>query len=163
MLEIINTRHSVRAFRDVSVDRKVIMEILECGMNAPSAGGEEAWAFIVLGGEQLRRYEQINRNVPKGAPCGILVCADKTKEKYPGYSLYDCCAAVENMLLAVHAKGLGAVWTAVFPDAVPEIKKLCLLPDKVDPIAFIPIGQPKKEAASRSSRYKESNVHWDTW
>ena len=49
------------------------------------------------------------------APLAILVCGDLALEKSEGYWVVDCAAAVENMLLAAHALGLGAVWTGVYP------------------------------------------------
>jgi tetratricopeptide (TPR) repeat protein len=49
------------------------------------------------------------------APLAILVCGDTSLEKVPGYWVIDCAAAVQNLLLATRAPGLGAVWTGVYP------------------------------------------------
>ena len=48
MMELLNTRRSVRAFKSDPVSDKDIREILEAAMNAPSAGDERAWQFVVL-------------------------------------------------------------------------------------------------------------------
>ena len=134
-------------------------------MNAPSAMNEQPWHFVVLEGEMMQKYLEMNKNVPKGAPVGILVCADTSLEKAPGMQLcyLDCSAATQNILLAAHAKGLGAVWTAVFPNVVDENKKLLHLPDRVIPFSFIPIGYPAAAPTGYTSRFDESRIHRNTW
>ena len=165
MLEMINTRRSVRKFKADSISDQDIREILEAGMNAPSAGNEQPWHFVVLKGDTLQKYLEINKNAPKGSSVGILVCADPNLEKFKGMnlSIVDCSAAVENMLLAVHAKGLGAVWTAVFANVADEVKTLLNLPEHILPFAFLPIGCPAAPPAKAVSRYDESRVHHNTW
>jgi nitroreductase len=163
MLDIINTRRSVRKWGKGDVPKQDVIEILEAAMNAPSAGNEQAWQFVVLSGEKLAEYLAVNVNCPKGAPVGILVSGDTKAQKYEGFYLYDCCAAVENILIAVHAKGLGAVWTAVFPHNVPKVRELLALPDHVVPVAFVPIGHLDGDMPSAVSRYDEAKVHTNGW
>ena len=163
MLNVINTRRSTRQWSSREVDKKDVTEILEAAMNAPSAGNEQAWQFVVLSGKTLTDYLAVNGNCPKGSPVGILVCGDKKAQKYEGFYLYDCCAAIENILLAVHAKGLGAVWTAVFPNNVSKIRQLLGLPEHIVPVSFVPIGHPQGKQPPADSRYDESKVHQNAW
>ncbi len=69
------------------------------------------------------------------APVAFLVCGDIAIEKHQGYWVQDCAAATENMLLAVTALGLGAVWLGVYPrvDRVRGLKGLLGLPDNISP------------------------------
>ncbi len=163
MLEIINSRISVRNFKETPVSKKDIKEILEAAMNAPSGGNEQAWQFIVIEGDIMDKLVEINTNSPKNAPIGILVCSDLTKEKYQGLSVMDCSAATQNILLSAHSKGLGSVWTAVFPPNVLQIKKLLNLPEKVVPFSFIPVGYPVEKTGKKESRYDDANIHWNKW
>lgn len=163
MLEIINTRRSVRKWEQTDVAKKDVTEILEAAMNAPSAGNEQAWQFVVLSGKTLADYLEINGNSPKGAPIGVLICGDLKAQKYDGFYIYDVCAATQNILMAVHAKGLGAVWTAVFPGNIPKVRQLLSLPEDVVPVSFVPIGHPDGKQGPAVSRYDEAKVHTNGW
>jgi Nitroreductase len=100
----------------------------------------------------------------KYAPLAIAVCADRNLEKFPGLWVLDCSAATENILLAATARGLGAVWTAVYPfdDRVNGIKKLLKMPDDVVPLCIIPVGRPA-ETPAPVNRFNPSRIHHDTW
>jgi nitroreductase len=163
VLDVIVSRRSVRKWKPDAVSESDIKDILEVAMNAPSAVNEQAWQFVVLSGKVLEDFVRINGNTPKGSPVGILVCGDQKQDKLGGFYLHDCCAATQNILLAVHAKGLGGVWTAIFPNAIPEVRKLLNLPDHVIPIAFVPFGHPVSERTKPASRYDEAKVHRNGW
>ena len=158
-----SSRRSVRKWKPDAVSEEDIRDVLEAAMNAPSAVNEQAWQFVVLTGQVLRDFAEINGNSPKGAPVGILVCGDKKADKLGGFYVHDCCAATQNILLAIHAKGLGGVWTAVFPKAIPELRRLLGLPDHVYPLAFVPFGHPATRQGRATSRYDETKVHRNAW
>ena len=162
MLEVIKTRRSIRKFRPDPVAEPDVHALLEAAMCAPSAVNEQAWQFVVLSADVLERYLALNSNAPTGAPTGILVCRDLAREKAPGYSVQDCSAAVQNILLAAHALGLGAVWTAVFPDHHASVRTLLSLPATVEPFAFIPIGHPAERPAA-VDRFDATRVHRNGW
>ena len=163
LLDVIVSRRSVRKWRPDAVSDSDIKDVLEAAMNAPSAVNEQAWQFIVLSGEVLEALLKVNGNTFKGAPVGIFVCGDKEQDKLGGFFVHDCCAATQNILLAIHAKGLGGVWTAVFPSVVPEVRRLLNLPEHVIPIAFVPFGYPASERPKPVSRYDETKVHRNGW
>ena len=162
MLSLINSRRSVRKFKADPVSASDLKEILEAAMNAPSAMNEQAWHFIILTGEPYTRFLDINRNTPKGAPVGILICGD-LKESRDDYHVQDCSAATQNILLAAHARGLGSVWTTVFPDARSAVARLLNLPEHIVPFSCTPIGWPATTRSSPTSRYDEGKVHYNTW
>jgi nitroreductase len=163
MLDIINTRRSVRKFKNDPVDQQDIHDLLEAAMNAPSAGNEQAWQFIILSGKVLDDLLKINKNTAKGAPVAILICQDIAVEKAKGYSVQDCAAATQNILLAAHTKGLGAVWTTVFPDNVKAVRTLLNVPDNILPFACIPIGYSAEGEKKSASRFDEKKVHYQSW
>jgi len=76
----------------------------------------------------------------------------------------DCSAAVQNLLLAAHAIGLGAVWAGVYPmkDRVEGLRNLLNLPVEITPFALIPVGYPDHEPAQQE-RYKKDRVHYNGW
>ncbi|MBU1535195.1 nitroreductase family protein, partial [Myxococcota bacterium] len=72
--------------------------------------------------------------------------------------------AIENILLAAEAMGLGAVWTGVYPrkSRVEYLKKLFSLPDHIIPLAVIPVGFPKGTDKPKD-KWKPEKLHWDTF
>lgn len=166
-LEAIRTRRSIRAFTREKVPEKHIKTIIEAGMYAPSAGNQQPWQFVVITDKSiLSKVPDIHpyaTMVPE-ASAAILVCGDTNLEKFKGYWVQDCAAAVQNMLLAVHALGLGAVWTGVYPrhERVQGFQKLCKVPDHVVPLALVPIGYPAQKPGI-AQRFKEERIHSNTW
>jgi nitroreductase len=166
-LESIFTRRSIRKYTDRPVPEDLVTELLRAAMAAPSAGNEQAWQFIVIRDRAL--LDAIPKFHPysamlKHASVAILVCGDLTREKFKGYWVQDCSAATQNILLAATAKGLGAVWTAVYPleDRVAGMRKLLNLPDHVIPLSLVPIGFPA-EQPGRADRFDAERVHKDRW
>jgi len=166
-LEAILTRRSIRKYTAQPVPDAVVKEILEAAMSAPSAGNQQPWQFVVIRDRQtldaiptIHPYSGMIRE----APLAILVCGDLKLEKHSGYWQQDCAAATENLLLAVHAKGLAGVWLGCYPreDRVAGLRKLLGMPEHAVPMALIPIGYPN-EKKGRENRYKEDRVHHDRW
>jgi nitroreductase len=166
-IECIKTRRSIRKFKEKPVSDKLIKQILEAGMFAPSAGNMQPWHFVVITDQAIK--EEIpkfspNAHMAKTAPAAIMVCAETKQEKFPGYWVMDCSAAVENMLLACHALKLGAVWTGIFPreERVANFKKHFSLPDHIIPLCLIIVGYPDQKIP-KEDRWKEEKIHYDKW
>ncbi|NCC23829.1 MAG: nitroreductase family protein [Deltaproteobacteria bacterium] len=167
VFEAIANRRSVRKYTDKPVADDQIRTILEAAMMAPSAGNAQPWQFVVVRDREiLAALKDINPYAAMAAraPLGILVCGDLSLEKYPGYWVQDCSAAIQNMLLTIHGLGLGAVWTGIHPmaDRVAGFRKLFKLPDHVVPLGFIIIGHPAQNPTAES-RYREDRIHQETW
>jgi len=163
VLEAIHTRRSIRKFTPQPVTEAQVTALLAAAMAAPSAGNKQVWRFVVV--REPQRLEAVTKINPYAAMApkaqlGILVCGDTRAEKYPGYWVIDCAAAVENLLLAAHGMGLGAVWTGVYPkqDRVAGMTELFGVPDGILPHSFIPIGWPG-EQKPREDRYRPDFVH----
>ncbi|GAB7021999.1 nitroreductase family protein [Salidesulfovibrio brasiliensis] len=167
VMEAIRSRRSIRKYTDEPVSEADVKDILEAAMMAPSAGNAQPWQFVVVDDpEKLAACKDVNpyaAMAPK-APLGVLVCGDMSLEKFPGYWPQDCAAAVQNMLLAVHGKGLGAVWTGIHPIVEREegFARLFGLPENVKPLALVVIGHPAQNPTAES-RYKAERVHRNEW
>lgn len=161
--DVILSRRSIRKFTPAEVTEAQVTALLSAAMAAPSAGNQQPWQFVVVRDKAtLEAVAHLNPNAamaPK-APVGILVCGDTRVEKYPGYWVIDCAAAVQNLLLTAHAMGLGAVWTGVYPtlDRVEGFAKLFNTPKGVVPHSFIPVGHPA-EVKMREDRFRAERVH----
>ena len=166
-LEAIMTRRSIRKYTDQPVSDELIEKLLEAAMMAPSAGNQQPWQFVVVQDKvTLSKIKDFHpyAGMAAKAPLGILVCGDTSLEKYPGFWVQDCSAAIQNLLLAAHAEGLGAVWTGIYPemDRVEGCRKIFSLPENIIPLAFIPIGYPDQNPSSKS-RFQAERVHKEKW
>jgi nitroreductase len=166
-IDAIMTRRSVRRFSDRPVDDATVQTLLRAAMQAPSAANEQPWAFVVI--DDRAALDAIPSFSPyarwaKDAPLGILICGDTRALPFPWFWIQDCSAAIENLLLAAHALGLGAVWTGVYSldDRVAGFVRHCRLPEGVVPVGFVVIGHPAETPAPQD-RYRTDRVHRNTW
>jgi nitroreductase len=167
-LQALYSRRSIRKFGPDSVSDEAVKEILEAAMSAPSAGNQQPWHFVVI--RERKLLDRIPDFHPHSLMCreaqvAILVCGDPSLEKHQGYWVQDCSAATENLLLAVHAKGLGGVWVGIFPreERVIGLRDLLNIPAHVIPFALVPIGHLAEQKPPRTDRYNETRVHKNTW
>lgn len=166
-LHAIHTRRSIRRFRPEPVSATVVEDMLAAAMMAPSAGNEQPWQFLVI--TDRDRLDAVAAAHPYAsmaahAPLAILVCGDLSLEKYAGFWVQDCSAAMQNLLLAAHAKGLGAVWTGIYPvnDRVTKFRSLFGLPHHVVPLGLAVIGHADQQPES-ISRFRPDRVHHNSW
>jgi nitroreductase len=166
-IEALITRRSIRKFSGKPVPDAVVEKILEAAMQAPSAMNQQPWHFVVV-----RDRELLNK-IPSVSPyaamaasaqLAIVVCADLALEKSKGFWALDCSNAAFSILLAAHASGLGAVWTAVYPreDRMEGVRRLFSIPDGVVPLVLIPIGYPA-EIKPVESRFRQDRIHLERW
>ena len=165
--EALMTRRSVRAYTDEPVSDEQVKTILAAGMQAPSANNRQPWHFVVL--RRRERLDALAEVLPFGkmlrqAPLGIVVCADAGLQPNAGYWAQDCAAATENILLACHALGLGAVWIGVYPreERVAALRELLSLPAAVTPLCAIAAGRPA-ERVGPVDRFRPERIHEEQW
>jgi len=165
--EAIMTRRSIRAYTPKPVGEELIQQLLAAAMSAPSASNRQPWHFLVI--TERRQLDALTAILPYGqmlkqAPLAIVVCGDRERQPMDGYWVQDCSAATENILLAAHATGLGAVWLGVYPreERIQELTRLLGLPEQVSPLAVLSIGYPA-EHKEPARRFDESRIHRDRW
>jgi len=169
-IQTIMTRPSVRAFLDKPVPEEIVERLLRAAMAAPSAKNSRPWAFVLI--RDRAELEKLGAALPNAkmtatAPLALAICGlmDKT---LPGeareYWIQDCAAATENFLLAVHALGLGAVWTGVHPisERIAILKETLRLPNGVEPFCLIPFGWPAGPVDAKD-KWDPAVVHSDVW
>lgn len=167
LMHALRTRRSIRKYEDRPVPEAMVRQVLEAAMAAPSAGNAQPWQFVVVTDPaRLAAVAEIHpyAKMAASAPVGILVCGDLTQEKYAGYWVQDCSAAMQNLLLAAHGLGLGAVWTGIHPieERVQSFARLFGLPDTVIPLGFVPMGWPAQQTGE-ADRFREDRIHYNTY
>jgi nitroreductase len=168
-LALLYGRRSVRTYTNEDVSNEDVVRALECAMAAPSACCRDPWRFVVVRDATTR--SKIADALPNGkmltqAPVGIVVCGDLSAahDGELSYMLQDCSAAVENLLLAIHALGLGACWLGVHPrqQRVDALRALLAIPEPVLPIACVALGHPAETKRPRT-RFDAAHVHRERW
>lgn len=169
-LDNILTRVSVRHFTGEPVAQEQIDALLRAGMAAPTAVNKQPWAFLVI--DQPDMLTAIgeafpNSRVQNGASLAIVACGDLNKAlegEAQDYWIQDVSAATENILLAAHAMGLGAVWSGIYPNSerTDRAKQFFNLPEHIVPLCIITIGHPAEQPAVKD-KYKPENIHRNRW
>ena len=168
VIEVILTRRSIRKYSNKEIPTKIIANLLEAGMYAPSARNLQAWQFVVINNRGLlNELAEIHPygKMLKQAPLAILVCGDKMKEESEGYLSLNCAAATQNIMLAAHSLGLGSVWLGVYPkeNRIEPISTLLKLPEYILPMALISLGYPD-EILPKPERFSREKIHYnDQW
>ncbi|MFA5308077.1 MAG: nitroreductase family protein [Dehalococcoidales bacterium] len=172
VFEAIKSRRSIRKYKADPVDDKKIDAILEAGRWAPSWANTQCWKFVVLRdakvraalGESLSNIKLPDKEIPNPGtlaintvPVVIAVCAEIGKSgTKPGaggggeyvtdkgdWFMFDTALAVQNMVLAAHAQGLGTVIIGAFDAAKAE--KAINVPKGYRIVTFFPVGVPAQE------------------
>jgi nitroreductase len=166
-IELLMTRRSIRSYTDEPVSDQDVETVLRAAMAAPSAGNQQPWHFVVIRDRstmaRIMEVHPYSKMLSEASVC-IAVLADLSLERHEGYWVQDASAATQNLLLAAHALGLGAVWLGVHPrkDRESGVRQILGLPDSVRCLSLVSIGHPAEEAG-RADRYDPSRVHHETW
>lgn len=169
VMTALKTRRSVRAYTSEPVSEQDLQLILEAAMQAPSAANEQPWELIIIRNpETLAKVGEINSYAAYAAkaPMAIMVCLNLQKEKISGMGIIDVNLCAENILLAAHALGLGAVYTGVYPmkDRMAKFQELLGLPQNVLPIGLIVMGHPRLNIhRDPENRFNKDAVHQEKW
>jgi len=156
LLEGIYTRRSVRRFTGEPVRREDLLEIVRAGTWAPSGLNNQPWRFVAIrdrvvldGLARLTKY----RKILEGAPAAVAVFLDRDAVYDRTKDVQAMGACLQNLLLAAHALGLGAVWLGEILNRAEEARRLLELPEPMELMAVVAIGRPArgKEKSSRKA------------
>lgn len=168
-LDFIFSRRSIRRYTDQALPKTLLNDLLEAAMAAPSAKAQDPWHILVV--QERAALDQLAGCLPNGkmlaqAAAGLVVCGDidKAYDRQLSFLLQDVSAAVENILLAATALGLGACWLGIHPrqERIEAVSQLLALPGTILPVAGIALGYPAEEKAART-RLNPAQVHWEQW
>ncbi|WP_418991181.1 nitroreductase family protein [Alistipes sp.] len=170
VLNAIASRTSIRSFEQRAVSADTVELLLRAAMAAPSARNRQPWAFVVVDDPKL--LAQLADSLPYAkmaarAPLAVVVCGVLTESggaSNHGWWVQDAAAATENLLLAAHAIGLGAVWTGVYSyeDRVRALRNVLGLPRSVVPLNVIPLGYPAETPAPKE-KWDPAKVRRNGW
>ncbi len=166
VLEAIYSRRSVRDYTEEPVPRELVYEIIRAGTWAPSGLNNQPWRFAIVQERekrealaQLTRYGEIIRR----APVVIAVFVDREAMYHEVKDHQAMGACLQNMLLAAHALGLGAVWLGEILKNAEEVRKTLELPENLDLMAVVALGHPKHRRQTSSRKPLEEVILKEYW
>jgi nitroreductase len=154
ILEGIYTRRSVRQYTEEPVGREHLVEMIKAGTWAPSGLNNQPWRFAIVGDRELRikiagltKYRRIIEDAP--ALAAVFVDRDAMYHEVKDHQAMGAC--IQNMLLAAHALGLGAVWLGEILKNAEKVRELLELPENLELMAVVAVGHPanRKQVSSR--------------
>jgi nitroreductase len=160
LLEGIYSRRSLRHYTADPVSREDLLEIIRAGTWAPSGLNNQPWRFVIVTDGGLRsRIAELTKysRIVKEAPAGIAVFIDREVMYHEVKDHQAMGACLQNMLLAAHALGLGAVWLGEILKNGDRVRELLGLPGTLDFMALVAVGHPTGEKKV-SSRKEVSEV-----
>lgn len=165
-IEAIMGRRSIRKYTGEKIPEEDITLLLKAAMNAPSAHNKQPWHFIVVNDrailDKIPEYHQYSKMLDKASHAIVVLGDNKIQDT--DFWVHDTSAALENILIAAHAKGIGAVWLGVHPhdSLIKGTKELFGVPEHVTPLGMISLGVPDEERPPREN-YNEERVHRNKW
>lgn len=165
-LEAILSRRSIRKYTGERVSEGIVSSLLKAGMAAPSAHNRRPCHFIVVDDRELMlgvlEYHPFSKML-EFASHAIVVLGDNDVQD-SDFWIHDCSAAIENILIAAHSLGVGAVWLGVHPSEklISGTKELFNVPGNVTPLGIVSLGYPAEEKNPRDN-YNPDRVHRNRW
>src|SRR3989344_5154713 len=171
ILELIKSRRSITKYLPKAIPWEYVSRIVDAARHAPSCGNVQNWKFVVVLSPEKRKAiaeAALQQYWMITAPVHIVVLAmSDMAERYYGirgerlYTVQNCAAAVQNMLLEAQSLGLGSCWIGGFDEEA--LKTLFKIPEEVRPQAVIAIGYDK-EIPSKPPKYPlETLVYFGGW
>jgi len=166
--QVIASRYSVRAYREVDIPEDVLQRVLEAFVLAPTAANRQAMGLVVVhtkGREQALRSIYAADWFAKQPPIVVAACAvpaaSWVRKDGKCYADVDVAIAMDHLILAATDEGLGTCWIGAFdPVAAREV---FALPEGVEPIVMTPLGYPADTAPAKLRKPKEQLIHRERW
>ncbi len=163
----IEGRHSVRRYKSDPVEDEKLTRVLEAARQAPTANNQQPFRILVV--HTRDREEELQRVFGRRwftqAPLviGFVALRDEAWRRSDGksYEEVDATIAMDHLVLAATALGLGTCWIAAFDAAAA--REVFHLPEGVELVALTPLGYPDKGPAATSRRPLEELVRFERW
>lgn len=166
VLDFFTQRRSIRSYLDKPVEEEKIRILLQAAMAAPSACNTQPWEIIVT--REPETLGELRKALPMArynVPCAITVCGNtelcrNTKQMW----VQDCSAAMQNILLAATALGLGSLWIGVYgvEPYVRKVMRVMNLPEHVVPLGIAYVGYAG-EAKEPRTQYNEKRIYQEKY
>ncbi len=171
MYEALEGRRSIRKYTADPVSDEMLQKLLRAAGIAPSWKNNQCWRFIIV--RDPVRKQELAGSLPDGNPCKkaiatapvvLVLCADpRTSGLQDGkdYYLLDAGLAMQQLMLAAYAEGLGTCWVALFDEAAA--RPACNIPEPYRVVALTPLGVPAHRPSPRPRKELGEIVFTEVW
>jgi len=165
--DLIKSRYSVRSYKPDPVAEDKLQQVLEAARLAPTAANQQPFQFLVIhtAGREAELLRIYDRAWFTRAPLVLCACAIPAqgwvRRDGKSYSDVDVAIAMDHLILAATALGLGTCWIAAFDPAAA--REVLGLPDEVEPIAFTPLGYPADKPMRKRRKSLSALVRYERW
>ena len=167
LFEVIEKRHSIRAFLDTPLEAEMVERIIQAAMRAPSAGNLQAYEIFLAETPAIRSalaQASLDQDFIASSPLALVFCTvpARSQVRYGPrganlYALQDATIACSFAMLAATALGLTSVWVGAFDDR--RVLRALGDPPGLMPVAILPIGYPAEEPEIRPRRAIHEMIH----
>jgi nitroreductase len=181
-------RRSPRSFKPERPPRELIEKLLQAAIRAPNHYLNQPWRFFVITGEARNQLGDVfadrlakTMNNPMTAPMQATISRERQKtlrapvllciavvqtpsqHALPIEDIEAGAAAVENLLLAAPALGLGAYWRTGEPAYSDEVKAFLGLKPEDHIVSFVYVGYPQEWGPVTPRTGYEDKTTWLGW
>ena len=169
-LEVVERRKSIRSYKTTPVPGETVKKVLAAALRAPSWANKQCWRFIAVEGKAARTLlgKATGQAGPtkafETAPLVIALCADPAEsgtKNYMEYYMFDCGLAMENLMLAAAAEGLGTCNVGWFDEKAAKV--VLNVPENFRVVSLTPLGYPDEDPASKGRKHMNELVFLNTW
>jgi nitroreductase len=183
VMEAVRGRRSIRKFKPAPVSPEDLNTVLEAARQAPSWANSQCWRFVVVTEQEMKNQlarcflsrdptrENRGAVAVRTAPITIVACAEKKKSGYASagtpltvrgeWSMYDVALAMQNLVLAAFALGLGTVHIGLFDHR--KVEEALGVPDDIEVIAMTPLGYPDEAIEPRPRKELKEIVFYNRY
>ncbi len=146
--EVINSRYSVRSYKQVPVEDEKIKAVLEAGRVAPTAKNSQPQIIYVAKSKEAMEKIRELTTCHFDAPVAFIVCGNQDracilKSNGKNFMEIDCAIVQTHMMLKATDLGLGTCWVGrIMPE---DVKKAFNLPENVVVYGFLVMGYPSDD------------------
>lgn len=167
---LLDRRRMIRSFTSDPVPDETVERLVHAATRAPSAGHTQPWEFVVVRTAETRRAlagAALGQDFVAEAPVVIVACANgrRSLRRYPTrgelYSVIDTAFASLLLLLAVTEERLGATFVGAIRE--DRVRTILGLPERIRPLAVIPIGHPAEPPRELETRNVQDVLHRESW
>jgi nitroreductase len=172
LYQVLEERRSIRKYKPDPVPVEKLERILEAARIAPSWSNLQCWRFIVVEDGNIKQAlaESMPTNNParkavgETAPMVLVLCADPQESGFQDskeYYLLDAGLAMQQLMLAAYAEGLGTCWIAWFDEE--KVRSACAVPQDYRIVALSPLGFPDAKPGTRPRKELKEIAYRDKW
>lgn len=158
VFEAITSRRSIRSFTGDPVSEEDVAALLDAAHWAPSGLNNQPWKFTVVRDEEIKeKLAECTKyaDTYRAANLGIAVYLDHDASYDRTKDVQAIGAAIQNMLLAAHERGLGAVWQGEILNQREQAEALLNPPEGLELMAVVLVGHPAQIPAEKPRKSLE--------